>query len=86
MGISEFRRKLGSIPESEPLFKVIKSRIIKLSTIKDKNERKYWAELKHANKIPDLYISTNEIYANLKSQLKNTRLIGGNENERFNRI
>ena len=56
LGYGEFQMKLNSIPETEPLYKVMKSRAIKLSTIKDKEERKYWANLKRINQIPDLYM------------------------------
>lgn len=66
--------KLSSIPEDEPLFKIIKSRIINTSKIKDKEERKYWNELKRINAIPDLYISHEELDHKLKEYLKN----GGN--------
>lgn len=75
MGITEFNYKLASIPESEPLFKIIKSRTINLSTIKNKDERKYWRELKRINALPDLYIPTREKYDELKSQLKETRFL-----------
>lgn len=70
LGMIETQIKLNSIPESEPLYTIIKSRTINIGTIKDKEERKYWRELRHINKIPDLYISTEEIYDNLKSQIK----------------
>jgi len=66
--------KLSSIPEDEPLFKIIKSRIINTSKIKDKEERKYWNELKRINAIPDLYISREELDYKLNEYLKN----GGN--------
>jgi hypothetical protein len=48
--------KIQSIPETEPLYKVMKSRTINLSEIKDKEERKYWQKMKQANKIPDIYL------------------------------
>ena len=50
--LSEFNRKIGSIPENEPLYKIMQSRSINLNKIKDKEERKYWQELKRVNKIP----------------------------------
>lgn len=74
LGINELNMKLSSIPEDEPLFKIIKSRIINTSKIKDKEERKYWNELKRINAIPDLYISREELDYKLKEYLKN----GGN--------
>ena len=54
--ITDLMYKLGSIPESEPLYKIIQSRVINLADIKDKNERKHWSKLKRANKIPDEYL------------------------------
>lgn len=77
LGFEEFKIKLSSIPKSEPLFDIIKSRSINLSTIKDKEERKYWRKMKSINSIPQLYLSTEEIYQNLKEQVKNTKNIGG---------
>lgn len=61
---------MGSIPESEPLYKIIKSRVINPSTIKDKDERKYWQELKRINKIPDLYLPISEIDKRLEQFIK----------------
>lgn len=58
--------KLDSIPESEPIFNIIKSRVINLGTIKDKEERKYWRKQKQINKIPDIYLSNDELDMNLK--------------------
>lgn len=66
--------KLSSVPESEPLYKIIKSRSIDLAKIKDKEERKYWRELKRINKIPDIYLSIEEINRELAKQ------VGGNKN------
>lgn len=54
--ITDLMMKLGSIPESEPLYKIIQSRTINLEEIKDKNERKYWQKLKKANTIPGEYL------------------------------
>ena len=70
MGLDEFNIKLNSIPESEPLYKIFKSRAIKLNQIKDKEERKYWRELKKANKIPDIYLRPEELDEKLKEQVK----------------
>lgn len=66
VGLSEFNIKINSIPESEPLYTIVKSRTIKPESIKDKEERKYWRELKRLNKIPDEYLSIEEIYGNIK--------------------
>lgn len=69
LGINEVRRKLDSIPEDEPLYKIIKSRTIKPSSIKDKNERKYWEQLKKANQIPSIYITDEETENELKERV-----------------
>jgi hypothetical protein len=69
MGITEFTRKF-TIPENEPLYKIIKSRTINLGTIKDKNEKKYWQQLKNLNRIPQEYLRTEEIMLNLKNFTK----------------
>ena len=74
LGITDFMMKFSSIPESEPLFNIIKSRVIDLSIIKDKEERKRWQELKQKNKIPDLYLSTNEIMRDIKSKIKEKKV------------
>lgn len=71
LGIEEFSMKLNSIPKDEPLYEIIKSRTINIGKIKDKEERKYWRELKRINKIPDIYKSNEEIERELKSELKN---------------
>lgn len=63
--------KLNSIPEDEPLFKIIKSRVIDINKIKDKEEKKYWRELKRINAIPDIYKSSNELNIELKDKLNN---------------
>ena len=69
LGITEFTRKF-TIPENEPLYKIIKSRTIDLSTIKDKNEKRYWQSLKRINAIPSEYLSTNEIMLDLEKFAK----------------
>lgn len=79
--LSEFLRKLKSIPEQEPLYKIIQSRIIDISKIKDKEERKYWRNLKKINRIPDIYLSNSELDDNLKNMVKNA---GGINGKRFN--
>lgn len=78
LGYEEFAMKINSIPESEPLFTIFKSRAIKLSNIKDKDERKYWRDLKRANKIPDIYLMPEEINNRIKEEVKN----GGIKNAR----
>lgn len=75
--LSEFLIKLKSIPEQEPLFKIIQSRVIDISKIKDKEERKYWRNLKRINKIPDIYLSNNELDDNLKNMVRNVGGING---------
>lgn len=70
LGIEEFTMKLNSIPETEPLYKIIKSRTINVNTIKDKEERKYWRELKEINRIPDIYLPTEEINNEIKEQVR----------------
>ena len=44
--LSEFNRKMKRIPESEPLYKIIQSRVINIGKIKDKEQKKYWREQK----------------------------------------
>ena len=76
MGYEEFSAKLNSIPKNEPLYDIIKSRVIKLESIKDKEEKKYWQDLKNANKIPDIYKSNDLINNELKKAMsKGTKLI-----------
>lgn len=77
LGIEEFRMKLKSIPKSEPLSEIIKSRLININKIKDKEERKYWRNLKKANKIPDIYISNEELDEILKEKYSNNKNTGG---------
>lgn len=73
LGLTEALMKLNSIPESEPLYKIIKSRTISLAKIKDKTERKYWAELKKINKIPAIYLSVKELDSVFKEEVTNGR-------------
>ena len=73
MGYEEFSAKLNSIPESEPLFTILKSRTIKISSIKDKEEKKYWQELKRVNKIPDIYKSNEMLNSELKQKINSKR-------------
>ncbi len=58
--LSDFNRKIASIPENEPLYKIMKSRAININKIKDKDQRKYWQELKRENKIPYAYYHRND--------------------------
>ena len=66
--------KLNSIPESEPLYTIIKSRTINLFEIKDKDEKKYWSKLKRINAIPSEYLSSKEIWLNLSTLSKENKL------------
>lgn len=61
MPLSEFNRKISSIPETEPLYKIMKSRAINVNKIKDKEEKKHWAALKKENKIPYAYYNNDKI-------------------------
>ena len=74
LGISDVIRKLGSIPESEPLFTIIKSRTINTNEIKNKDERKHWERLKRINAIPRIYLSNDEIMIKLKDFAKEKKL------------
>lgn len=74
LGFTEFKKKLSSIPKDEPLYDIIKSRVIDVSSIKDKEERKYWRKLKRQYAIPQFYLSTEEIYRNLKEEVKQNRV------------
>ena len=76
LGYEEFMMKLSSIPETEPLYNIIKSRIINVEKIKDKNEKKYWKELKQINKIPDVYKSPQDIQNEMKRLVKNNNFGG----------
>lgn len=58
--ITDFNKKLASIPEGEPLYTIMKSRAINLAKIKDKSEKEYWSELKRVNRIPYAYYHRNE--------------------------
>lgn len=65
--------KIASIPENEPLYEIVKSRVINPRTIKNKEERKHWQNLKEANKIPDIYIPNQELDMNLNKKLGGIR-------------
>lgn len=73
LGITEVQMKIESIPETEPLHDIIKSRIINPNSIKDKAQKKHWQELKEANKIPDIYIPNQELDMNLNKKLGGIR-------------
>lgn len=77
LGYEEFSMKLGSIPEQEPLYTIIKSRVINIDSIKDKEERKYWRELKRIHKIPDIYLPNEVIVNNLQKMIESEGKING---------
>lgn len=81
LGINEFTKKIMSIPENEPLHTIIKSRSINIAKIKDKNEKKYWQELKRLNEIPDIYIPNEELDIDVSKKLGG--LINGNKFNQF---
>lgn len=68
-------RKFNSIPESEPLYTILKSRTIDTGKIKDKEEKKYWNKMKKIHAIPPEYISTSEIMLDLKNFTKEKKVI-----------
>ena len=43
--------------------------MINPASIKDKEERKYWRKQKQINKIPDIYLSNEELDFNVKESL-----------------
>lgn len=67
-------KKFTSIPESEPLFTILKARSIDVNQIKDKEERKYWNKLKRINAIPSEYLSTKEIMIDLSNFVKEKKI------------
>lgn len=73
LGINEFMRKF-KIPESEPLFKKLQSRTINIASIKNKDERKYWNNLKRINAIPNEYLSYEEIIREFSNFVKEKKL------------
>ena len=77
LGLFSFKKKLSSIPKNEPLYDIIKSRTINIGSIKDKEERKYWRELKRINQIPQIFIRTEDIYKDLKYKMKDNKYLGG---------
>ena len=77
MGYEEFSMKLGSIPEQEPLYTIIKSRVIDIDSIKDKEERKYWRNLKRIHRIPDIYLPNEIIVSDLQKVIESEGKING---------
>lgn len=67
-------KKFSSVPESEPLFTILKSRTINTANIKDKEERKYWNKLKKINAIPSEYLSAREIMLDLTNFTKEKKI------------
>lgn len=74
LGITEFMYKFSSMPENEPLYTILKSRMINIKEIKNKDERKHWRDLQHKNKIPDIYLSHEEIMWDLEKVAKEKKL------------
>lgn len=74
LGFFEVKKKMASIPESEPLYKIIKSRTIDTAKIKNKEERKYWQDLKRINEIPQIYLPLDEIDQKLNNFIKKERI------------
>ena len=70
MGAEDFGMCMGSIPEDEPIYNTIKSRVINIGKIKDKHERRYWEEQKRLNRIPDQYLAKKEIDSKIKKKIK----------------
>lgn len=73
LGLKEFYKKLQSVPENEPLYKIIQSRVINTNDIKDKDKRKYWQEMKEINAIPKIYITNKELDYELKQKVKKNK-------------
>lgn len=73
LGFFEVKKKMGSIPKSEPLYDIIKSRTINTAKIKNKEERKYWQDMKKINKIPEIYLPTSEINKRLEQFIKSKK-------------
>lgn len=70
LGFFEIKKKINSIPETEPLYKKIKSRTISIAKIKNTDEKKYWQELKAINEIPQIYLPIEEIDKRLSDFIK----------------
>jgi len=69
-GLFEMKKKMSSIPKSEPLYDIIKSRTINPNTIKNKDERKYWQDMKRVNEIPQVYLPIKEVDRRLHEFIK----------------
>ena len=78
--LDDFSKKLKSIPETEPLYKAMKSRVINIGAIKDKEERKYWQKMKMENKIPEIYLPREYTKKILKKEIES------NSGKRFNQV
>ena len=74
IGKSTFMKKFNSMPESEPLYTIIKSRTMNIDELKDKDEKKYWRKLRRINRIPDEYYTSKEILLDLSKKTKETKL------------
>lgn len=70
LGYFEFKKKIGSIPDDEPLAHRIKSRVISLGKIKNKEERDYWREQRRMYEIPQVYLPIEDIDARLENYIK----------------
>lgn len=79
LGLEELLMKISSIPENEPLYKIMRSRVINVAGIKDKEERKYWSRLKSENRIPDIYIPQEYINKRTMSEIKQGGIINDKE-------
>ena len=74
VNLSTFMKKFNSMPESEPLYTIIKSRTMNIDELKDKDEKKYWRKLRRINRIPDEYYTSKEILLDLSKKTKETKL------------
>lgn len=77
LGFFELKKKISSIPESEPLYKIIKARTINIGKIKNKEEKEYWNEMKRIHSIPQIFIPTKEIDIQLRNFTKENKYLGG---------
>lgn len=58
----------------------MKSRVINVASIKDKEEKKYWQKMKMENKIPEIYLPREYTKKILKKEMEN------NSGKRFNQV
>lgn len=77
LGYEEFVMKINSIPKDEPLYDIIKSRAMNVDTIKDKEQKKYWRELKRNNSIPSIYVPTYMIKDELRKNVSKGGYVNG---------